>query len=118
MTIKQPKFSKAEKKRMLLSSETLEGIQFTGIMTLSYCCCCYCCCYKLPLYAVTAFVELVETVFQFHGVKFFLSETISQDPLEKFFGVQRQRGRVNENPDVQAFCKNTQAIRVIGSEIP
>ena len=64
---------------------------------------------------MTAFVELVETVFQFHGVKFFLSETISQDPLEKFFGVQRQRGRVNENPDVQAFCKNTQAIRVIGS---
>ena len=47
---------------------------------------------------MTAFVELVETVFQFHGVKFFLSETISQDPLEKFFGVQRQRGRVNENP--------------------
>ncbi len=38
---------------------------------------------------------------------------ISQDPLEKFFGIQRQRGRVNENPSVRDFCQNTQALRVI-----
>ena len=63
---------------------------------------------------MSAFVELVETVFTY-GPKFFLSEHISQDPLEKFFGVQRQRGRVNEHPDVHTFCKNTQAIKVIGS---
>jgi hypothetical protein len=64
---------------------------------------------------VNAFMELVEAIFQMDGVKFFLSERISQDPLERFFGVQRQRGRVNENPDVATFCKNTQAIKVIGS---
>ena len=67
------------------------------------------------LLLVAAFVELVETAFQTYGAKFFLSEHISQDPLEKFFGIQRQRGRVNENPTVQSFCKNTQAIKVIGS---
>ena len=37
--------------------------------------------------------------------------------MEKFFGCQRQRGRVNENPNVQAFCKNTQALRVMGSVV-
>ena len=45
----------------------------------------------------------------------FLSEKISQDPLEKFFGIQRQRGRVNENPNMSEFCQNTQALRVINS---
>ena len=34
------------------------------------------------------------------ALEVFLSERISQDPLEKFFGCQRQRGRVNENPTV------------------
>lgn len=69
----------------------------------------------IPFLLVDAFVELVEAIFKTDGVKFFLSEHVSQDPLEKFFGIQRQRGRVNENPDVQSFCKNTQAIKVIGS---
>ncbi len=49
------------------------------------------------------------------GVKFFLSEKISQDPLEKFFGMQRQRGATNENPNVHQACKNTQALRVINT---
>ena len=60
-----------------------------------------------------AFVELVEYLFTIPGVKVFLSEKISQDPIEKFFGCQRQRGRVNENPNAQEFLKNTQALRVI-----
>ena len=45
----------------------------------------------------------------------FLSEQISQDPLEKFFGVQGQQGRSNENPTVPQFIKNTQGLRVIDS---
>ena len=49
------------------------------------------------------------------GVKFFLSEKISQDPLEKFFGMQRQRGATNENPNVDQALKNTQALRVINT---
>ena len=49
------------------------------------------------------------------GVEVFLSERISQDPHEKFFGCQRQRGHVNENPTVTEFCKNTQKLQVINS---
>ena len=45
-------------------------------------------------------------------VKSFLSERISQDPLEKFFGTQRQRRRVHENPSVSDFIQNTQALWV------
>ncbi len=64
-------------------------------------------------YAVKSFIDLVTYLFSLPGLTAFLSERISQDPLEKFFGLQRQRGRVNENPDVSEFCKNTQAHRVI-----
>ena len=44
-----------------------------------------------------------------------LSQRICQDPLEKFFGLQRQRGGVHDNPNAQEFMKNTQALRVIKS---
>lgn len=66
--------------------------------------------------AVLSFVELVEFIFTIPGVTvFFLSNRICQDPLENFFGQQRQRGRVNENPNVLEFVKNTQALRVVNS---
>ena len=64
---------------------------------------------------VKSFVELVRYIFDKSSAKCFLSEHLSQDPLEKFFGCQRQRGKANENPNVQEFCKNTQALRVINS---
>ena len=48
-------------------------------------------------------------------MKSFLSERLQQDPLEKYFGRQRQRGRVNENPTVAQYLKNEQALRVISS---
>ena len=70
------------------------------------------------IHAVKAFVELVEYLFTVPGVTVFLSEKISQDPIEKFFGCQRQRGRVNENPNAQEFLKNTQALRVINGMCP
>ena len=62
-----------------------------------------------------SFVELVTFLFTLPGIKAFLSEKLSQDPLEKFFGCQRQRGRVNENPTATQFFKNTQALRVVNS---
>ena len=65
--------------------------------------------------AVRSFVELTRFVFTIPGVKVFLSEKISQDPLEKFFSCQWQRGGTSENPNVTEFCKNTQALRVINS---
>ena len=67
------------------------------------------------LTTVYSFVELLEFLFTIPGVKVFLSGKLSQDPLEKFFGCQRQRGRVNENPNAAQFFKNTQALRIVNS---
>ena len=55
---------------------------------------------------------LVKFMFTIPGVTCLLSENLCQDPLEKFFGCQRQRGGVNANPTAQEFCTNTQALRV------
>ena len=62
-----------------------------------------------------SFIDLVKYLFTIPDVKVFLSNRICQDPLENFFGHQRQRGRVNENPNVAEFLKNTQALRVINT---
>ncbi len=43
---------------------------------------------------------------------YFLSERISQDPLEKYFGKQRARGGRNENPNLQQCVHNAAALRV------
>lgn len=59
-------------------------------------------------------MELVEYLFAIPGVKVFLSEKVSQDPIEKFFGCQPQRGRVNE----PKCLKNTQDLRVINGMCP
>ena len=45
----------------------------------------------------------------------FLTEKLSQDPLEKFFGCQRQMGRTNDNPTIHEFLCNAQSLRVIDS---
>ena len=43
---------------------------------------------------------------------FFLSERISQDPLENYFGNQRARGGRNEHPNVQQCLHNAAALRI------
>ena len=58
-------------------------------------------------------MDLVKHLFSVSGVSSFLSNRLCQDPLEKFFGMQRQRGRANENPDGSTFIKNSQALRVV-----
>ena len=55
-------------------------------------------------------MELLPYLFSIEGVKVFFSKCLCQDPLEKFFGCQRQCGHTNENPTVQEFYKNTQAL--------
>lgn len=65
------------------------------------------------MYIVKSFIELVRFLFQLPDVKAFLSVKLCQDPLEKFFGQQRQRGRAAENPSARDFIKNTQALRMI-----
>ena len=64
---------------------------------------------------MTSFTDMIPYLFKLEGVECFLSEKLSQDPLEKFFGCQQQTGRVNENPTASEFIKNTQSLRVIDS---
>ena len=103
--------SRAQQNNMLLSPETRLGLRTTGKhyhtndSHVHY----------LFTPPVKSFVALVQFVFTIPGVSSFLSEKLCQDPLEKFFGCQRQRGRVNENPTVHEFCQNTQALRVVNS---
>ena len=64
-------------------------------------------------YTVSSFIELIPYLFKIPGVRGFLSYTINQDPLEKYFGIQCQAGKSNENSTVSQFVKNTDTIRVI-----
>ena len=57
----------------------------------------------------------MEYVFTLPDVSVFLSQRISQDPLDNFFGCQQQRGGTHDNPNVQEFQKNMQALRVVKS---
>lgn len=68
-----------------------------------------------PLYAGKSFVELVRYLFKIPVVNSFLSQRICQDPLERFFDIQRQRGGVYDNHSAREFMKNTQALRVVKS---
>lgn len=102
--------SAKQKSNMLISKETLTGLRMTGISYYYIHVL-----YTIIILLVNSFIELVRYLFSLQGVKAFLSERISQDPLEKFFGRQRQRGGVHENPNVSQFLKGNQALRVINS---
>ena len=69
----------------------------------------------IHFFVVRSFLELVPLLLKIEGVTVFLSEKLSQDPLEKFFGIQRQQGRANENPNVTQVLKNSQNLREISS---
>ena len=66
-----------------------------------------------------SFVEFVKFLFSLPEVRdnklAFLSNRICQDPMEKYFGCQRQRGGTNDNPSVQEYHRNSEAIRVMDS---
>ena len=90
---------------MLLSEETRLGLRITGefvapkiaenIDSSSLLC---------PI--VKSFMELTRYLFSVPGVKLFLSRRLTQDPLEQFFGCQRQRGGVHDNPNAEEFLRN------------
>jgi len=46
------------------------------------------------------------------GMEFVLTERFRQDSLEEYFDHQRKLGRRNDNPDIQAFGYNNNAIRI------
>ena len=67
------------------------------------------------LISVHSLLELIPIVFQIPGVKYLLSGRISQDPLEKYFGMQHQKGKTNDNPTVMEVVKNGETLRLVGT---
>ena len=64
-------------------------------------------------YIVKSFIEMTKYMLSQLGSVglFLLSEHVSQDPLENYFGKQRARGGRCDNPTVQDVLKNAVAIR-------
>ncbi len=56
------------------------------------------------LIVVNSFVELSQYLLTKHEKEslFLLSERLTQDPLENYFGQQRARGHRNENPTINS----------------
>nr|XP_054762951.1 uncharacterized protein LOC129269470 [Lytechinus pictus] len=85
--------SRAERGKLLLSKATFDGLTMT----------------------VKSFTALAKELLNEEGVEYFLSEKLSQDPLEEHFGKQRGMGGRHENPDVRQFGSNMQVLQVAGS---
>ena len=66
-------------------------------------------------FVASSFIGIVEYIFTVPGVTIFLSERLCQDPLEQYFGKQRQRGRAHDNTNVREFLNNQSALRVVNS---
>jgi len=94
---------------MMISRESRSAIEITGKLIH------VCAFIFYILFTVHSFLELVPFVFTIPGVKEFLSNRICQDPLEKYFGMQRQVGKSNDNPTVLEFSKNSDTIRLVGN---
>ena len=101
-------FSPAQRKTMLLSQETRDSLRMTS-MSIN---CDYT---SIIVPAAHSFIELVRYLFKIPGVTIFLSRRICQDPIEIFFGCQRQRGGTHDNPTVLEYQQNTQSLRVVNS---
>ena len=67
----------------------------------------------LHVHAVLSFVEMTRFLLTRPGNDklSLISERLSQDPLENYFGMQRARGRRCANPTIKEFLQNAVAIR-------
>ena len=96
---------------MMLSRESRSAMRITGMVPIITIITSFIRC----LYLVSSFLELIPLVFAIPDVKCFLSNGLCQDPLEKYFGMQRQVGKSNENPTVAEFAKNNETLRLVGN---
>ena len=96
---------------MMIPLETRDGIYITGDREYNRRCAYWMACF-VP---VSSFVEMVPFLMKLPGATAFFSSRINQDPLEKFFGMQRQSGKANENPTTAEFIKNTENFCIINS---
>ena len=82
-------FTLNARSRMFISWQTFEG-------------------FKITTHAV---IEAIKYLLQ-QGAEFVLSERFCQDPLEEYFGNQRQLGRRSDMPDMFKFGYNDNTIRI------
>ena len=82
-------YSQNARARMFLSWQTYEGFQLT----------------------VQSTIESTKFLLG-EGMDYVLTERFCQDPVEEFFGKQRQLGRRSDNPDINQFGYNGNAIRI------
>ena len=78
--------------RMFLSRQTFEGI-------------------KISIYSMMALIKFLLGA----GVKFVLTNHFCQDPVEQYFGKQREIGRRSDNPTIYTFGYNDNKIRMYRS---
>ena len=81
-------YTKSEKQKMFLSSQTFEGVKIT----------------------VHSVIELVKFLI-IHKVSYVLTERFCQDPLENYFGKQCSSGARKDNPSLYDFGYNDNTIR-------
>ena len=81
-------YTKKEKNKMFISRETYEGLKIS----------------------VNSIIELIKFLLQ-HQIKYVLTARFNQDCLENYFGRQRSSGARKDNPSVQDFGFNDNAIR-------
>lgn len=82
-------FQSAERVKMVLSRQTREGLQITGMLNkfLSSAHLHACVCHDQFFFiTVQSFVELCECLLGLPGVSYVLSEKFCQDPVESFLG--------------------------------
>eukprot|EP00112_Aurelia_sp_Birch-Aquarium-sp1_P011130 Seg2347.6 transcript_id=Seg2347.6/GoldUCD/mRNA.D3Y31 product="Transposable element P transposase" protein_id=Seg2347.6/GoldUCD/D3Y31 len=95
-TLDRPgEFSKCDREKMFLSSQTYEGLQMTT-------------------YAV---IEVTKFLLG-KGMSFVLTNRFNQDVVEEYFGRQRSLGRRSDNPSVWQFGYNANTIRMQRSVAP
>lgn len=82
-------FTQNARGRMFLSWQTHEGFKLT----------------------VSSAIEATKFLLE-EGMEFVLTERFCQDPLEEYFGKQRQLGRRSDNPDIHKFGYNSNTIRI------
>ena len=63
-------------------------------------------CFLLFYFSVNSFIALGRLLLNKDGVKFFLSEKLSQDPFEEYFSKQQAKGGADENPTLETFSRN------------
>ena len=106
-------FTASKHKKMQLSKETRDGLKMTSTLYYFASESIYASLHILIITVALAFCELGPKMLSIPGVRFLLTERFNQDSLESYFGKQQARGSYCDNPTVDQFFDNNNALRII-----